>query len=238
MWRTTECKLLTDANLAESNDDRVLAVTISRHCKNLGEKKNPTQEHKTTEDRYCRWLKRKLFSSSAFFVLQVQVQKQRTTEYKPSTHHCFEQIRPSVKGAPQRQEWATGRWALRTVQLKILLYHPQMTAFYNRSFSKYIMWHWKGAKIICTHNSLYHHLNLKNGSDTFCKSNRLSVVSHSTQLLLIILWRIHFTHQENTLRNTCSVFSSSLLVCVSYWHKVCPSDREKFLKIRLSHTKS
>lgn len=119
-----------------------------------------------------------------------------------------------------------------------LLDHPQMTALYNRSFSKYSMWNWKGAKRISTHNSPYHNLNFTNCSDTFCKSNRLLVVSHATQLLLIILWSIHFTHQENILRNTCSVFSSPLLVCVCYWQIVCANDSDKFLKIRSSHTKS
>lgn len=121
----------------------------------------------------------------------------------------------------------------------ILLNHTQLRAFFNRSFWKYAMWIWTGAKTICTHNSLYHHLHFKNCSDTFCKSNRLLEVPHATQLLLIILWRANFTHQENTLRNTCSVFSSSLLgVCMLLAHEVCPNDCEKFLKIRPSHTKS
>lgn len=139
--------------------------------------------------------------------------------YKVQTQHTLLlwTNQTCCEGAPQQQEWATSRWALRTVQLKILLNHPQMTRCYNWSFSKYSMWNWKGAKIICTHNSLYHHLNFKNCNDIFCKSNRFLVVPHATQLLLIILCNIHFTHQENTLRNTCSVFSSSILVCVCYW---------------------
>lgn len=64
-----------------------MAVTNSRKGKNSGGGGGGIiQEHKNTEGRYCRWLKRKLYFSSVFFVRSAfgfQVQREIATKYTP-----------------------------------------------------------------------------------------------------------------------------------------------------------
>lgn len=165
-----------------------------------------------------------------------KVQGQTAMKYTPSIHCCSEHITPPVKGHPSNSNGQQAGELSEQFNGKYSLKSPPNDSILQQII--FNMWNWTGAKIICTHNSLYHHLHFKNCNDTFCKSNRLLVVPHATQLLLIILWSIHFTHQENTLKNICSVFPSSLLVCVCYWSIKSVLMIMTFLKIKPLHTKS
>lgn len=243
MWRATGYDLLIDAEVPESQEMIELSflmpmpVTVSRKCKHL--KKETTQEHKNTEGRYYRWLKRKLYFSSVFFVisaLRFQVQRETATKYTPYWTLLFLTNETYCKwGTPatgMENRWASSQYS--SIE-NTLLNHPEMTVFYNRSFSKYNIWNCGRTKIICTHNSLYHRLNFKNCNDTFCKSNRLLEVSYATQLLLLILWSIYFTY---TRKYQQSVFLVSFGVYILLAHKVCPNDHGKFLNIKPLHTES
>lgn len=135
--------------------------------------------------------KGKLYFSLVFFVLsafRIQVQRETATKYMSYwtplflTHQTY--CKCDTPATVMEKRWASSQYS--SIE-NTLFNHPKMTVFYKRSFSKYTVVSNIRTKIICTHNSLYHRLNFKSCNNTFCKSNRLLVVSYTAQLLLFIL---------------------------------------------------